>query len=103
MVRNVLSVVIVSGLTAIGSSASAHHSMAAYEQGDKVTIIEGMVTDVQWRNPHMLIAVAVPTGDGKTEKWSIEGGAVAGTIDAGITPKLLTVGACQEFCVWGIT
>src|SRR5262245_54087930 len=70
---------------------SAHHSHAAYDT-EKTIEVEGVITDVKWRNPHMWITLAVPTPDGKTESWGFEGSSPASTVASGISREILAVG-----------
>jgi hypothetical protein len=90
MGRKALAILVISGFAAVGVPASAHHSIAGYEQ--KPSTIQGVVTAVRWTNPHMAIELAVPTGDGKTETWFIEGGYVSAQINAGLTRLILKPG-----------
>ena len=70
---------------------SAHHSQAMYES-EKLVSIEGVVTSVQWKSPHMWITLDVPGANGKTESWDFEGAAAAPMVAAGISPQILKVG-----------
>jgi hypothetical protein len=70
---------------------SAHHSRAMFDVG-KLISVEGVVTDVQWRFPHMWIAVDVPGANGKTESWGFEGAGAAMMVASGISPQILKVG-----------
>jgi hypothetical protein len=54
--------------------------------------VEGVVTDVQWRNPHMWVTLDVPGAGGKTESWGFEGSGAASMVAAGISPQILKVG-----------
>jgi hypothetical protein len=69
----------------------AHHSRAMFDV-DKLISVEGVVTDVQWRFPHMWIAVDVPGANGKTESWGFEGAGAAMMVASGISPQILKVG-----------
>jgi len=51
--------------------ASAHHSFSMFDMDSKVTI-EGVVTEIQWTNPHVWIEVDVPNGDGDVVRWGVE-------------------------------
>ena len=90
MGRNLVGILVMSWFVAIGVPVWAHHSMAAYDP--KPTTVQGVVTAVKWTNPHMVVELAVPTADGKSETWFVEGGYVNAAINAGITPVLLKVG-----------
>ena len=53
----------------------AHHSFAAEFDAKKPVKLRGVVTKMEWINPHSWIHIDVKTADGKTEKWMVEGGA----------------------------
>jgi len=60
------------GSVALSSTAAfAHHSFAAFDMDNKVTI-EGDVAEVQWTNPHTWIEVNVPNENGEIERWGVE-------------------------------
>jgi hypothetical protein len=52
-------------------SAFAHHGAAAYDMSKTITVT-GTVTDFQFVNPHVLIAMDVKDASGKVEKWQGE-------------------------------
>ncbi len=58
-------------LSSIPAFALAHHSFAMFDQTKKVTH-EGVVSEVQWTNPHVWIFVDVKKDDGSVEKWGME-------------------------------
>jgi len=54
--------------------ALAHHSFAAeYDQKQPVTI-KGVVTKLDWMNPHVYFYVDVTESDGKITHWACEAG-----------------------------
>lgn len=53
------------------ASASAHHSFAAEFLGDQTRTIEGVVTEVWFKNPHVRYYIDVTNEDGETEKWDV--------------------------------
>ena len=59
-------------LVTLGSmTAMAHHSMAMMDFTQKVEFT-GIVSDVQWTNPHVWIMVDVPQDDGTSVTWGVE-------------------------------
>ena len=82
---------IVLGLMAMDVLVSAHHSRAMFDT-DSLVSVEGVVTDVQWRNPHMWVTLDVPGENGKTESWGFEGSGAASMVASGISPQILKVG-----------
>ena len=73
------------------TTLSAHHSRAMFDV-DKLISVEGVVTDVQWKYPHMWVAVDVPGPNGKVESWGLEGAGAAMMVASGISPQILKVG-----------
>jgi uncharacterized protein DUF6152 len=62
---------VLAALMAAGS-AWAHHNMSAlFDFNDRVTL-NGTLTKMDWRNPHIYLSVDAKRGTG-TEEWSIEG------------------------------
>ena len=57
-------------VTALGTVVSAHHSFAMFDTANPITIA-GVVTTVQWTNPHVYIELDVPEGQG-TKHWTME-------------------------------
>jgi Family of unknown function (DUF6152) len=49
----------------------AHHSTAAYDN-TRVVTLNGNVTSLDWRNPHVRIHVDVPDADGRHVSWDVE-------------------------------
>src|SRR5579862_8990979 len=66
-----LSLVVVGALLILSGTAFAHHGSAAYDMSKTVTV-SGTVTDFQFVNPHVLIAMDVKDTSGKVEKWQGE-------------------------------
>ena len=59
-------------------SAHAHHSFAAVFDADAPIESTGIVTDVEWMNPHVWIYVDVIDSEGATENWAFELGSTTG-------------------------
>ena len=56
----------------LANQVTAHHNMTAlFDFNDRVTL-NGPLTKVDWRNPHIYLAVEVKAGDAM-ETWQIEG------------------------------
>ena len=57
------------------SGALAHHSRAAYNT-ERVTVVEGTLVDVRWRNPHIVFTLNVTDKNGDQAKWRMEAGSI---------------------------
>ena len=54
-------------------SLPAHHSAAAaYDTAKKITL-QGAVTKLEWKNPHVFYYLDVKDAAGAVQNWSIEG------------------------------
>jgi len=63
------------GFVAAAVPVFAHHSFAAEFDGTKQITLTGMVTKVDWVNPHAYIYVDVKGDDGAVVNWAMETGA----------------------------
>jgi hypothetical protein len=63
------------GLVAAALPVVAHHSFAAEFDGNKKITLTGVVTKMDWVNPHAYIYVDVKGDDGVVANWAIETGA----------------------------
>src|SRR5688572_29083791 len=50
----------------------AHHSFPAQYDINQPATVKGMVTKVDWRNPHVYFFMDVTNEDGTTTEWSFE-------------------------------
>src|SRR5690242_1932663 len=53
------------GALGVSMGAEAHHSRALYDTTQEV-VIEGTVTNLEWRNPHASMTVETKSADGTT-------------------------------------
>jgi len=54
---------------------NAHHSFAAEFDGSKPITLKGVVTQVDWANPHVWFYVNVKDEEGRAVRWACEMGA----------------------------
>ncbi len=75
-----------------GSAAQAHHSFAAEFDANERVEVTGMVTKVEWRNPHTYFYVDVEDESGEIHNWGMELGSPNGLARRGWRPDSLQVG-----------
>jgi hypothetical protein len=51
----------------------AHHSFAAEYDSRNLITLTGVITKVEWTNPHMYVYLDVKDASGKVTNWSVEG------------------------------
>jgi hypothetical protein len=51
----------------------AHHSFAAEYDIDKPVTVTGVVTKIEWTNPHSFFYIDVKDGSGSVANWKFEG------------------------------
>ena len=76
----------------LGSSLTAHHSFVA-EFDDKQPIkMTGVVTKVEWQNPHVWFYADVKDANGKVSNWGFSGGAPGQLMRRGINKSVIQPG-----------
>ena len=71
---------------------SAHHAFGAEFDIDRPITLRGMVTKMEWVNPHSWIHLDVKDADGKVTPWMIEGGSPNSLLRLGFTMNAVKYG-----------
>ena len=58
-------------LTAAAIPAAAHHGNATFDTGKKL-VLEGVVTEWVWSNPHCFLKFEAKEQDGSVRNWTVE-------------------------------
>ena len=74
------------------ASAIAHHSFAAEFDASKPLTLKGVVTKIEWMNPHTYFYLDVQATDGKVVNWGMEMGSPNGLMRQGWTRNTLKIG-----------
>ncbi len=78
-------------LLSVAGSALAHHSRAPFLL-DETMQVEGVVTEVNWGNPHLYLEVSVLNDLGGEHLWTFEGHSVPGLVRNGWARDSVEVG-----------
>jgi hypothetical protein len=72
--------------------ASTHHSFSAEYDSTKPIKLQGLVTKVEWMNPHTYFYINVKDEKGKVTNWALEMGAPGALQKQGWTRNTLQIG-----------
>jgi hypothetical protein len=59
-------------LLCVGSTAGAHHTFIAQYDPDRPVTMTGVVTRVEWTNPHARFYIDVADAEGAVTNWNLE-------------------------------
>jgi hypothetical protein len=97
----VLTAALLTGIAAAGAvSAYAHHSFAAQYDSNKPVKMSGVVTRLEWTNPHVYIFIDVTDASGKVTNWGFEMGPPHMLQKAGWKKNSLALGEQIEIEGW---
>lgn len=77
----------------------AHHSVAASYDTSQAITVTGIVTSVEWRNPHVILHLAIKNNDGVVD-WRMEMRGANSLSAAGIDLAPLVLGDQVSARVW---
>ena len=72
------------GLFLLATAVSAHHSLVAEFDLTKPVTLKGVLTRMEWVNPHGWIYVDVPNPDGTVANWAVEAGSPTSLLRRGL-------------------
>ena len=75
-----------------GATLAAHHSITGEYDPNKTVTLKGVVTRIEWTNPHARIYVDVAQPNGTVSNWNLELAAVSALVRNGWSRTALKVG-----------
>jgi Family of unknown function (DUF6152) len=85
--------VVAVGVLGLAKGAVAHHAFSAEFDANRPVKLQGVVTKMEWINPHSWIHLDVKKPDGTVENWMIEGGAPNALLRRGFSRDSLPIGS----------
>jgi len=80
------------GFALLAVPARAHHAFSAEYDADKPVKVKGVVSKVEWMNPHIWFYVDVTDESGKVTTWGFSGGPPGMLMRRGINKDVLKIG-----------
>ncbi len=81
----------IAGTALLASPAFAHHSPAPYDMSVQQTV-EGVITEVAWKNPHVYLTLETVGADGAAALQEIEAVGVSGMASEGLSQDDFVIG-----------
>lgn len=70
--------------------AVGHHSTAYFS--DETRELVGVLTEVEWRNPHIALTIEVTNAQGEAEEWRLEANSIYNLLRSGVTEDFFRIG-----------
>jgi len=83
----------------LASPTFAHHSVLPFDR-DTFLVLEGVISELRWRNPHVRLKLVVLNDAGEEEEWDLEGGAANAIARKGVSKDDISVGDRIRVAGW---
>ena len=90
-IRLVIAFFLIASALAVSRTLPAHHSSAAYDMEHPVNM-KGVVTNMEWGNPHVFIYLDVRDDSGNVEQWRVEGNSPNMLVRSGWKKEMIKTG-----------
>ena len=86
-------------MASVAVPVRAHHSLVGFNSMQP-TVLRGVLTDIQWKNPHAWVLMDVKQPDGKIVNWRIDFATPSHLSLLGLRPTMLDLKTTYSFDVW---
>ena len=87
------------GFLMVGAELQAHHAVASVYDLNTEVVLEGELTNLNFRNPHSNLHLAVPNADGTTTEWVLTTASIAVLTRAGVNRTSIKPGEALKITV----
>ena len=92
MKRSFPFIILVAGLFIAAVPLPAHHGRGNTYNSEEIVTLEGTVTELAWRNPHVVLYMDVTDENGEVANWGLESMNVSSLARRGFSRNTLRVG-----------
>lgn len=78
--------------SALPMAVHAHHAVGAFFDTSAPMTLDGIVTSMQWQNPHVLLTIESDSDVGEAQTWHVESGGPTLLRRLGVTADIAAVG-----------
>ena len=90
--RALIALTLISILVTFYGQVSAHHAFSSEFDINRPIALQGVITRMEWVNPHTWLHMTATLEDGSTQDWMLEGGTPNTLLRAGLTQIVLQPG-----------
>ena len=92
MQRTIASLILICAMLLPAMPAVAHHAFATEFDAQKPVTMKGVVTKIDWANPHVWFYINVKKDNGTIENWGFEMGGPNSLRTSGWTKETMKIG-----------
>ena len=90
-IKHVIALILLVGGLVVSRPLLAHHSSSSYDMEHPVNM-KGVVSNMEWTNPHVFIYMDVKDDNGGVEQWRVEGNSPNMLVRSGWKKEMIKTG-----------
>jgi hypothetical protein len=90
-IKHVIALILLVGGLVVSQPLLAHHSSSSYDMEHPVNM-KGVVSNMEWTNPHVFIYMDVKDDNGGVEQWRVEGNSPNMLVRSGWKKEMIKTG-----------